>query len=400
MRISAERNIAPELSSADKLQPDGVGATNLIRRIVNHKQYDEGLIEDKLLSALNQIMGSDAHFDSIRVQEIGNIQNESESKWEVFLQETGNHRFPLSQSGSGLKTIILVLLNLLVIPEIEADREYAFGFEELENNLHPALQRRLYEFIYKYAMDRQTPVFITTHSHVAINMFFDRAGASLYHVIREGQVSSIKRIENYVDKAEILDDLDIKASDLLQANGIIWVEGPSDRVYVKKWLEVFGGEDVCEGIDYQFAYYGGRLLSHYSAEEERNGLINVLLINRNSAIVIDSDKRARNSRINDTKKRIQNEFNAKGLFSWITKGKEIENYLAVNAINRALAIQIPKQCKQYELFPDYILKEYAGFNGRKVAFANKVKDYIDNENVLDLEQRVKQLYRTIRLWNK
>lgn len=402
-RIAAERNIVPEkASNAVKLFPDGSGATNMIRKIINDGKQEESLIEITLLSALNEIMGSDAQFESIRVQEIGYGKDASETMWEVYLQEKGNRRFPLSQSGSGLKTIILVLLNLLILPEIEPGNqsEYVFGFEELENNLHPALQRRLYDFIYNYSLKTTRRILLTTHSHVAINMLYEREHTALYHVEKPGLASTVHLVEDYLDKAKILDDLDVKASDLLQANGIVWVEGPSDRVYIKRWLEVFGGSDVQEGRDYQFAYYGGRLLSHYSADEDTKDLINVLLINRNSAIVIDSDKRYRNDSINNTKKRVEAEFHRYGLFSWITKGKEIENYIAVNAINKALSEQLPEQCEQYKLFPDYIESVYGGFSSKKVIFANQVKAHIDTTPVLDLEEKIKKLYNTIMSWNK
>ena len=36
------------------------------------------------------------------------------------------------------------------------------------------------------------------------------------------------------DNYDVLDDLGAKASDIFQSNGIIWVEGPSDRIYIKK----------------------------------------------------------------------------------------------------------------------------------------------------------------------
>ena len=353
-----------------------------------------------MLNALNKIMGKDAQFESIRVQEISAGKEASETVWEVYLQEKGSTRFPLSQSGSGLKTIILVLLNLLVLPEIDSRNTYIFAFEELENNLHPALQRRLYEYVYDYATENKKHIFLTTHSHVAINMFFGKDHTALYHVIKDGKASVVKQIENYLDKADILDDLDVKASDLLQANGIIWVEGPSDRVYIKRWLEVFGGNDIQEGRDYQFAYYGGRLLSHYSAEEDAKELINILLINRNSAIVIDSDKRNRATPINDTKKRIVKEFGEKHLFSWVTKGKEIENYVALAAINTAFKQELQQQCGQYELFPNYIDGIYKNFKSKKVEFASKVKDSIDSTVVLDLDIQIKKLYETVKSWNK
>ena len=401
-KISAERNIEPEFAT-EKLQlfANGKGATNVIRSIINNKNYDEQLVEVTLLEALNQIMGQDAQFNSIRVQEVMIGKDAGETLWEVFLQEKGNKRFPLSQSGSGLKTIILVLLNLIVLPKVLKDHKFFYAFEELENNLHPALQRRLFEFIYDYAVKNEVYIFLTTHSHVAINMFFGKEHTALYHVVKNDYISEIKPIENYLDKAEILDDLDVKASDLLQANGIIWVEGPSDRVYIKRWLEVFGGEDIQEGRDYQFAYYGGRLLSHFSAEEEPNdNLINMLLINRNSAIVMDSDKKYQAASVNTTKRRVIKEFSDKRLFSWITKGKEIENYLSLGAINAAFGFDLQKQCGQYEVFPEYIASRYKNFSGKKVDFANTIKSHIDSTPIMDLEEKIKKMYQTVKSWNK
>lgn len=205
----------------------------------------------------------------------------------------------------------------------------------------------------------------------------------------------------HIDKTEILDDLDVKASDLLQSNGIIWVEGPSDRIYIKRWLKIFTENKLEEGKDYQFLYYGGRLLSQYSAQEETE-LISIITTNRNAAIVIDSDKRRGNESINDTKKRIVQEFKELNMFSWVTKGKEIENYLPKSALETMLEITIRKECGQYSLFSDYVEKYYKNFSHKKVPFANKIKEYITFENsirILDLKSQVEKLYKQMKKWN-
>lgn len=214
-RITAERNISPETESRDELlAEDGRGASNLIRKIINYSRYDEALVEHTLLHELNNIMKPEIEFEEIKIQQIN--QGE-EMLWEVFLREKGYNRYALSQSGSGLKTVVLVLLNLLVIPETNAysNKVIIYGFEELENNLHPALQRRLFDYIYNFSVNHDIYVFLTTHSHIAINAFFGRENASIYHVVKNSKGSSVKKIDNYIDKVEILDDLDVKASDLL-----------------------------------------------------------------------------------------------------------------------------------------------------------------------------------------
>ena len=400
-RLSAERNIVPEKEMDLELSNTGEGASNLVRVFLNNSKYDEKIVEELLLNALNKIMYPEAEFESIRIQQtiVG-----GEYVWEIYLKEIGEERVPLSKSGSGIKTIILVLLNLIVIPALTSNigKIITYGFEELENNLHPAMQRKLFDYIYEFAVEKNIYVFITTHSHVAINTFFDKEKACIYHVIKENNGALLKRIETYIDKTEILDDLDIKASDILQANGIIWVEGPSDRIYIKKWMEIFCDNQFEEGKHYQFLYYGGRLLSQYSAEEETD-LVSIITTNRNAAIVIDSDKRNRATPLNSTKKRIIDEFNKLGMFCWVTKGKEIENYIAKEAIELKIGKEIRKKCDRYELFPDYIKPYYKNFTNKKVPFANEIKNYITKDNslsILDLKVQIIKLYKSIEKWNE
>lgn len=263
------------------------------------------------------------------------------------------------------------------------------------------MQRKLFDYIYEFAVEKDIYIFLTTHSHIAINTFFDKENACIYHIIKEKKKSVLKRIESYIDKTEILDDLDIKASDILQANGIIWVEGPSDRIYIKRWLDIFCNNQFEEGKNYQFLYYGGRLLSQYSAEEETD-LISIITTNRNAVIVIDSDKRNRATQLNSTKKRIIDEFKKLNMFCWVTKGKEIENYIPKEAISVMLGKEIKKQCEKYELFPDYIKPHYKNFTNKKVPFANEIKDYLTLENslsVLDLKTQIGKIHKNIENWN-
>ncbi len=400
-RLNAERNIVPEMEEQDiELHPDGSGASNMIRKFINFNELDEKKVEVELLNELNKIMYPDAFFESIRVQQ---IESNGKLLWEIFLEEKEAGRFALSQSGSGLKTIILILINIILIPEITKNK-LIFAFEEIENNLHPALQRRVFDYLYSYSENKEVCMFITTHSHVAINAYNNKHNAQIIHVCKENNTSTISIVDNYIDKIHILDDLDVRASDLFQANGIIWVEGPSDRVYINKWISIFGNNELIEGKHYQFLYYGGKLLSHYSAlSDEESNLISILLTNRNSIIVIDSDKRSKKSHINSTKIRIQEEFKERNCLCWITKGKEIENYLCKDAIEKFFNVSLEKECGQYELFPVYIKKFDETFSNHKVDFANRVSLFITDENskkILDLKQWINKICYEINKWNK
>lgn len=402
-RINADRDIVPEEeSNKEFLDHNGLGATNLLRLFVNHSAYDEKIIEDKLLNELNAIMAPDSHFRNIRLQQ---IQSGDELLWEIFLEEDNGKRFALSKSGSGLKTIILMLINLYVIPhtKLYRNKRIVYAFEELENNLHPALQRKVFEYLYRFAKENDSHIFITTHSHIAINTFFDKEKTIIYHVSKKENESQLIRVDNHSDRIDVLNDLEVRASDLFQSNGIIWVEGPSDRIYINKWLEVFCDSKFIEGSDYQFLYYGGKVLSHYSADESaQTDLISILTTNQNSAIVIDSDRRQKKSKINNTKVRIRDEFSRIKGFCWITQGKEIENYIPAAAINSKYGSTLAN-IDQFGLFPEYIAKIQKNFSNQKVPFAKGIVPHITKENsceMLDLEKQIKKLYETIQKWNR
>jgi hypothetical protein len=90
------------------------------------------------------------------------------------------------------------------------------------------------------------------------------------------------------------------------------------------------GPDLVEGIDYSIMFYGGRLLKHLTANDPAvDDFISLRRLNRHIAILIDSDKRGPRASINETKKRVRDEFNRPEHpgFAWITSCRTIENYV-------------------------------------------------------------------------
>jgi predicted ATP-dependent endonuclease of OLD family len=73
---------------------------------------------------------------------------------------------------------------------------------------------------------------IATHS---VHML-DSAQASISAVRQLDGATTIAPAIAPAEVAEIGLELGMRASDLVQANTVIWVEGPSDRIYVRHWL--------------------------------------------------------------------------------------------------------------------------------------------------------------------
>ena len=359
VRLDADRDLVKEqYSNALILQSNGVGATNIIQSYINNSNRDRDLIQVRLLAALNEVFTPDTIFSEVVVQfhEGGN--------WEVYLGEEGKGLVPLSASGSGLKTVILTLLNLLVRPDFEGRdvESYVFSFEELENNLHPSLQRNLFSFLLLFAQSKGCHIFLTTHSQVAIDLFHAEDDAQILHVKKQdGEVLGLI-LDDLNRGYSVLDDLGAKASDILQANGIIWVEGPSDRVYLNKFIELWGEGAYKEGHHYQYIYYGGSVLAHIDAstpEADIQEAVSAIRINRNFIFACDSDRRYKNGKLKGRVTELLEGIVSERGYVWITRCREIENY-------------IPKEC--FEL-------EYGKTNLPQIGEYDYVQDYLKSNGL-------------------
>lgn len=406
-RLRAERDIQPEAEQAVSLNENGTGATTILQHFINDSSLPRDLVEKELLSELNKIFEPDSKFIDIVVQ------RDSNSMWEIYLEEEEKGLISLSKSGSGLKTILLVLMYILLLPKLpNSDKKelsnYIFAFEELENNLHPALQRRLFMYLRNIALDKQTIFFLTTHSSVVIDLFSNDANAQIHHIQHNGKEATSTPVTTYIEMSGILDDLDVRASDLLQSNGIIWVEGPSDRIYVNRWIEIWSKGQLHEGSHYQCVFYGGRLLAHLSASipEEKEDLIKILLTNRNAIVLIDSDKKNKTGKINNTKSRMRDEIKKIDGFCWITKGKEVENYIPKSAMCSLYGQKVAKGVDLYEAFDSYLdnIKPGEGkkFLSNKVLFAEKIRPHLNKENLMtmhDFKNNMDKMIMRIKKWN-
>lgn len=162
-------------------------------------------------------------------------------------------------------------------------------------------------------------------------------------------------------------------------------------------------------------FYGGRLLSHLSGDDDDDvhEFIQLRALNRNLAVMIDSDKRTARTPLNPTKTRLSDEFARQGGIAWITKGREVENYIdfdllqaAVKAVHSA-TYQGPVSGTQYDHALYYKRKAKKGVaiegdtlsietNVDKVKVARHVVMSGDvTLNPLDLRKRIREIVTMI-----
>jgi len=257
--------------------------------------------------------------------------------------------------------------------------------EEPEIHLHPILQRKLLAYLMESTSNQY---FIATHSAHLI----DAPEASVFHIRLDDGFSVISSVSTHDEQFELCRDLGYRASDLLQTNAVLWVEGPSDRVYLLHWIKAVD-ERLVEGVDFSIMFYGGRLLSHLTPNDpEIDTFISLRRINRNLAIVMDSDRRALGDSINATKQRIVDELLEGGGIGWVTEGREIENYIADEIRRRALK----ELNRGDEVLDDGLFARAYPERVDKLKLAHAVAAVTADLTVGDLEARVKGLVEFIR----
>ncbi|MCU1775778.1 ATP-dependent nuclease [Pseudomonas sp. 14P_5.3_Bac1] len=277
--------------------------------------------------------------------------------------------------------------------------------EEPETHLHPTLMRYLMETLIQIASERTQQLFISTHSAALINV----AATEKLKIFQ----SHGTYIDCKPDLSEILDRMGYMASDILQANCVIWVEGPSDRTYLNHWISGLA-PSLREGIHYSIMFYGGRLLSHLTADDDGEegddnleDLISLIRLNRHSAILLDSDKSGVDKAINVTKQRIVNAFSHHpNRHVWVTKGREVENYLDPLRLEKIIKAVHPSAARTggTSIWANRLL--YKKQHAQKSKTANKVKvasayvaDHIPDYSPLDLRVQVELLCQFIKRWN-
>lgn len=184
----------------------------------------------------------------------------------------GNTEKPIYDLGDGIQQIILLLFQVFKLK----DKPALFFIEEPELFLHPSMQRLLIE---QFIKSENHQFFLATHSNHLLDTTLDLGDKISVYMVKKGESTEPHRDANFNitnlssgDKI-LLRELGVRASSVFLSNCTIWVEGITDRLYIRHWLGLYSkhlesvGEkrqEYFEDLHYSFVEYAGSNITHWS----------------------------------------------------------------------------------------------------------------------------------------
>ena len=230
--------------------------------------------------------------------------------------------FSLDKLSDGLFYLLRILLQLSSCHEGDI-----IIIDEPELHLHPGASKSLREILF----NEKSKIQIITVTHSVI--FLDPSFVDI--IILNQNIGGI--IQPQIIDSENVDlalaEIGTSGLDALLYDVIIWVEGPSDKIYFEKWLDLMLKDlDIPFHSQIGILPYGGSNLLHLNVEEIKS-------INRKSVFIIDSDKKSVNDTIKPGIINFKSQCDKYEIYCWITKKKEIENYIPNKILEKVYRIQ-------------------------------------------------------------
>lgn len=147
--------------------------------------------------------------------------------------EIGGRRYPFHFIGGGYQNWLSLVWYL--VNERLINKGSIVLIEEPERHLHPRLAKRVFRFIRSQCTSIQ--IFLTTHSTV----FMDQCNNEEIWQMSEVKGATVSsRIEGVENLREVAFLLGIAPSDVMMANNILFVEGPTDALVIRSWAKLMG----------------------------------------------------------------------------------------------------------------------------------------------------------------
>lgn len=349
----------------------------------------------------------------------------------VLYVKIGNDERAIYDWGDGTQQLIVILYSLY---KHKDEIGKLFFIEEPEMYLHPGILRKFIEVINSDVF-KNHQYFITTHSNIVLDTSADTN--------IKMSIFKFKKVSNKDDNAgktflveqcnngdvSLLNELGVRNSSVFLSNCSIWVEGITDRLYLKHYLELYYKKNpkekvYRENIDYTFIEYGGGNVVHFNFDEkiDDSNSINAKYINNKIFLIADNDNTKPRTKKANRKEKYKSLLGNNFYELPVT---EIENLITFETLKQILINQnedekekiceVLSSKKQFsnkklgkfidELFPAGDIKRYAAESGtikNKLEFCKEAINVMNDYDKLSEEAKTltQKIYEFISNNNK
>ncbi|OMF45406.1 AAA family ATPase [Paenibacillus amylolyticus] len=324
------------------------------------KDYFNGISRGEIFSGLGL-------YSQLRNMLLGNLEErEKVAKYQDFLGDTffngekvvllpainsdvvivkiGDEReLPIFNLGDGIQSIIILTFPLFY----NLGKNMLVFIEEPELYLHPGLQRKLIETFLREEFS-EYQFFLTTHSNHFLDITLDVNQISIYSFKKELTSSEEKEkqasfvVENVGNEDNsLLEMLGVKNSSVYLSNCTVWVEGITDRFYIRRYLKLYQDhhnipekDRFKEDYHYSFVEYSGNNITHWSFLDDNSDesfkSMNVDRLCARLFLITDKDSEKKLSRQDKLRARLGERF-------YCLDSKEIENTLSADIVKKVIA---------------------------------------------------------------
>jgi predicted ATPase len=216
-------------------------------------------------------------------------------------------QFPIYLLGDGLQNLIIITYQMFM-----KKQRCMFFIEEPDLSMHPGMQRALLEEMTRH---NQHQYFLTTHSNHLLDMASEYNEMSVYLFSKEVKEETTRfRVSQALSPdSNILKELGVHNSSVFLTNATIWVEGVTDRLYLraylKKYVEQSDRRRLREDYHFSFVEYQGSNLTHWTFDEaDKSPKIKANYLCGHSFLIADGDVSSKGTRRADYEESLGDRF--------------------------------------------------------------------------------------------